>query len=108
MRIHRGKDGWGRDSYLIPQFAVVGVSDTGTWPDSPARSEIVGEELEDFRKVLRANRIRSRLRYTQSGNVFCLKKWVVVTGRDFEAASRLAEQYLEEHQHDTRYIHDAA
>lgn len=108
MRFHRGKDGWGRDSYPIPQFAVLGASDTGMWSDSPARSDVVRDELEDFRKVLRANRIRSRLRYTQTGNVFCLKRWVVVAGRDYPKAVALVEEYLRDHEHSTRFIHDAA
>src|SRR5688500_18670531 len=108
MRFHRGRDGWGRDSFAIPQFAVVGSSDCGTWPDSPAPSDRVAEELEDFRSVLRQHHIRSRIRYTRSGNVFMIKRWIVVRRQDFVVASHLAEQYLQEHHHDTRYIHDAA
>lgn len=108
MRFHRGSDGWGRDSYSIPQYAVVGTSDTGTWSDSPAPSDRVAAELEDFRKVLRANGIRSRIQYTQSGNVFMAKRWVVVHSRDFLKASALAADYLRDHQSDTRFIHEAA
>jgi len=108
MRFHRGRDGWGRGSYAIPQYAVVGSSDCGTWSDSPAPSDNVIEELEDFRRVLRANHIRSRIRFTQSGNAFMVKRWVVVHSRDFARAMGLAETYLKEHDTDTRYIHDAA
>jgi hypothetical protein len=108
MRFHRGFDGYGRDSYPVPQFAVVGSSDCGTFSDSPAPSDQVEQELEDFRKVLRANHIRSRIRFTQSGNVFMVKRWVVVHSRDFSKAIELAGQYLPEHHSDTRYIHDAA
>jgi len=108
MRFHKGRDGWGRDSYAIPQYAVVGSSDTGMYSDSPARSDLVRDELEGFRKVLRANRIRSRITYTRSGNVCMVKRWVVVHSRDFPKAVALAEAYLAEHQHDTRFIHDAA
>ena len=108
MRIHRGSDGWGRDSYAMPQYAVVGASDCGTYSDSPAPSDKVREELEDFRQVLRANHIRSRIVYTQSGNVFMAKRWVVVHSRDFFKANALASDYLREHNSDTRWIHDAA
>lgn len=107
MRYHKGSDPWGRASYAIPEFAVVGSSDCGTWSDSPAPSDRVAAELEEFRKVLRANRIRSRIRYTTSGNVFMAKRWVVVNGIDFHRALALATSYLAEHQDDTRYIHDA-
>ena len=108
MRIHRGSDGWGRDSYAIPQYAVVGASDCGAYSDSPAPTSSVADELDDFRKILRANHIRSRIVYTQSGNLFMLKRWVVVHSRDFFRANALADTYLKEHQTDTRWIHDAA
>lgn len=108
MRFHRGRCPWGRDSFRIPQFAVVGASDTGTYADSPARSEVAREELEGFRAVLRANGIRSRLGWTLSGNVFMTKRWVVVHSKDYAEASRLAEEYLREHAADTRLLHDAA
>src|ERR1035438_6843647 len=108
MRYHRGSDGWGRDSFAIPQYAVMGSSDCGMCSDSPAPSDRVANEHEEFRKVLRANHIRSRIRDTQSGNVFMLKRWITVCSRDFLKANTLAEAYLREHQSDTRWIHDAA
>ena len=55
MRYHRGSDPWGRGSYPIPQYAVIGASDCGMWPDSPAPSDRVAAELEEFRKVLRVH-----------------------------------------------------
>ncbi len=108
MRFHKGRDGWGRDSYAIPQYAVIGASDCGGYSDSPAPTDSVREELERFRAILRKNRLRSRLVYTRSGNVFMLKRWVVVHSRDFARASTLAAEFLEQHHHDTCYVHDAA
>jgi hypothetical protein len=43
-----------------------------------------------------------------SGNIFMLKRWVVVHSRDFFKANALAEQYLADHEQDTTWIHDAA
>src|SRR4051812_11961530 len=106
MRYHKGRDGWGRDSYQIPQYAVVGSSDCGSWSDSPAPTDHVREELERFRVVLRQNHIRSRLVYTRSGNAFMAKRWVVVHSKDFMRAMALAAEFLEQHQHDTRFIHN--
>lgn len=97
MRYHKGRDGWGRDSYPIPQYAVLGSSDCGSWPDSPAPTGLVRAELEHFRAVLRKNRIRSRLTYTASGNAFMAKRWVVVHGRDFDRANALAADFLAQH-----------
>lgn len=107
MRFHRGKDGWGRDSYEIPTYAVVGSSDCGTQPDSPAPSPVVRQELMGFRRVLRQAGISSRFKYTNSGNLFMLKRWVVVRSTDYPKALELAEKYLKEHDKDTRFIHDA-
>lgn len=107
MRFHKGLDGWNRDSYQIPQFAVAGVSDTGTSQNSPAPSDDVAKELEDLRVVLLKSHIQSRLQVTRSGNCCCLKKWVVVAGRDFDQADKEARRYLADHLSTTRYIHDA-
>lgn len=107
-RLHRGSDGWGRDSYMIPAGSVVGSSDTGMWEDSPAPSDKVKDELERFRRdVLRPEGIRSRVRWSASGNVFMVKRWVVVPPGDFERAAQLAVDWLAEHKDDTDFIHDA-
>lgn len=108
MRWHKGRDGWGRDSYPIPQYAVVGVSDCGGWSDSPAPTDAVKAELEQFRVILRRHGIRSRLKYTQSGNLFMAKRWVVVHSRDFMRAMRLATASLKVYDRETHWIHDAA
>jgi hypothetical protein len=109
MRYHRGSDGWGRDSYVIPQYAVVGSSDCGESAGyyNPAPSGAVEAELNRFRAHLREHQIKSRFQFTQSGNVCMLKRWVVVRSQDFERAADLARAWLEEHQADTRYVHDA-
>lgn len=98
----------GRDSYAIPQYAVIGSSDCGSWSDSPAPTDLVRDELERFRAVLRKNRIRSRFVYIRSGNVFMVKRRVVVHSKDFARAGVVAAEFLEQHHHDTRYVHDAA
>lgn len=107
MRFHRGSDGWGRDSYAIPQYAVVGSSDTGMYSDSPAPSNQAKAELEAFRVRLRDNHIRSRVAFTRSGNIFMVKRWVVVKGSDYPKAKALADEYLKLVHHETRLIHDA-
>jgi hypothetical protein len=86
----------------------MGSSDCGNFSDSPAPSDRVAAELEDFRKVLRTAHIRSRVRFTRSGNLFMVKRWLVVSGRDFLKANALGQQYLAEHEGDTHWIHDAA
>ena len=108
MRFHKGSDGWGRDSYAIPQYAVAGASDCGTWSDSPAPSDRVKEELGRLVSYLGEQGINARLaRPTQSGNVFMVKRWVVVYSSKFQQAKKLAEKWLEDHRGDTRYAHTA-
>jgi len=77
------------------------------WSDSPAKSDLVKQELEDFRKVLRKEHIRSHYKATESGNLFMVKVWVVVAPKDFTMAKNLADTYLEETKHHTRHIHNA-
>lgn len=106
-RFHRGKDPWGRDSYAIPTYAVVGSSDTGDEHGSPAPTEAVHKELNDFRKLLTSKAIVSRIEHTQSGNVFMTKCWVVVDEVDLKKALSLAKKYLKETKNQTYYIHEA-
>lgn len=108
MRYHKGRDGWGRDSYAIPQYAVAGSSDTGRWSDSPAPTDKVHAELNRVRKeVLRPAGIRARIVATQSGNAFMRKLWITVHSRDFQAAAQLVSNWLAKHNADTNYVHDA-
>ena len=107
MRRHVGRDPWGRDSYDIPKYAVVGSSDCGDAPDSPAPTSRVIAELNRFRLDLRAAGIKSKFAEpTPSGNLFMVNRWVKVAREDFPAAIRFADKWLREHRRDTHYIHD--
>jgi hypothetical protein len=110
-RFHRGRDGWGRDSYEIPRYAVAGCSYTGEWHDSPCPGATVVEERARFRReVLKPLGIKSRLKFTQSGNVFMQKAWTVVSEADFPAAASAAAAWFDENGNGpagTRLIHDA-
>jgi len=103
-RYHR-LDGW--RGYSIPDRAVAGSSDTGMWSDSPAPSDKVLAELAKLRAELKAAGIKSRVSHTLSSNAFMIKRWVVVPRADFDRALKLAQEYLEAHRSETRYVHDA-
>lgn len=106
MARYHQTDGW--RGYSIPDYAVVGSSDTGTWPDSPAPTPDVVAELQRFRKeVLRPAGIKSRQRIARSSNVFMVKRWLTVAREDFDRASQLASAWMDEHKDDTRFIHTA-
>jgi hypothetical protein len=106
-RFHKGADPWGGSSYSIPDLAVAGASDTGTWPNSPAPTHLVEKELDRLRAALKEHGIASRLVYTQSGNMYMKKRWVVVSKADFQRAEEIARQWLTEHEADTDWIHHA-
>jgi hypothetical protein len=107
MRFHKGNDGWGRDSYRIPEYAVAGCSYTGNAPDSPCPESTVRAETSLLRKHLLTHGIRARLQHTASGNCCRAKIWVCVTGKVYASARTLADTWLADHHHETRLIHDA-
>jgi hypothetical protein len=107
-RRHVGCDA--RSSWPIPAFAVVGVSDTGMWPDSPARTDVGLAELERFRKDLKRDLglcSKADKKTFSEGNPFLHKRWVTVKPIDFGRASEYALKWLKEHEADTTLIHDA-
>lgn len=106
-RFHKGNGGWGRDSYSIPQYAVAGCSYTGNAPDSPCPESTVRAETSALRKALLAAGIKARLKSTSSGNCCMTKIWVVVVGRVYTTARKIADAWLADHRADTRLIHDA-
>ena len=99
-------DGW--RGYWVPALAVAGSSDTGTYSDSPCPSNEVNLELRRLRKeVLRPAGITSRTRWGNSSNLFCSKRWLVVSQADFAKAAALVTAWLEDNRRTTSYIHDA-
>lgn len=107
-RFHRGSDGWGRGSYAIPATAIVGSSYCGEWSGSPARSGDIQPEFQRFRReVLRPLGIRSRRRYTRSGNLFMVKVWLCVPSERWAEAAQAATNWLANHDRELRYLHDA-
>lgn len=105
MRYHR-IDGW--RGYKIPDTAIVGVSYTGEWSDSPCRGADGDEEIERFRsEVLRPLKIRSSIREGETANVFCAKRWVCVGRSNFDRAVPLTLAWLKKNEDTTKLIHDA-
>lgn len=104
-RYHR-IDGW--RGYQVPATAVAGSSDTGTWSDSPAPTPDVLAELRKFKRdVLKPLGIKARSRTGGSSNAFMGKRWVVVDTHDFERAAQATVDYLNAHDSELRYVHDA-
>lgn len=94
-------DGW--RGYAIPFGAVCGASDTGTWSDSPAPSHKVEAEIKAVQSELRKQGIRSRQKFGETSNVFCGKRWLCVSPKDWERAVEFVESLIPQY----RYIHNA-
>lgn len=104
-RYHR-IDGW--RGYSVPATAVVGVSDTGNYSDSPCRPETGKAEIQRFRReVLRPAGIPSRIRFGQTSNVFCGKRWLCVPKDRWEEARKLALDWLARHNYELHLLHGA-
>lgn len=106
VRRYNRIDGW--RGYSVPACAVVGASDTGTSPDSPCPSGVVAAELARIGKeVLHPLGIKYRTVWGESSNCFCAKRWLVVKKASFNTAAYAVLKWLDEHDSDTEYVHDA-
>ncbi len=104
-RDHR-VDAW--RGYRIPGSAVAGASDTGLWEDSPCPSHEVEIEIRRLqRECLRPLGVKSRTRYGESSNCFCMKRWVCVSEADWHRVAGQVQQWLDDHDHSLRYLHNA-
>lgn len=100
-------DGW--RGYSIPGAAVAGCSDTGTWDDSPCPSPVAKSELRGAQRYLRKHGIRTRVRFGQTSNCFCGKRWLCVTPATTEnqaKGAQLAAEYMEANPN-LRLLHEA-
>lgn len=97
-------DGW--RGYTIPALAVAGVSDTGTWSDSPARSDDGQREISRLRNVLKSRGINTYLAWTCTSNVFCIKQWVMVRGVKYFEAKSIAQDFIDREGDNLRLLHN--
>ena len=98
-------DAW--RGYLVPPYAVAGVSYTGNFEDSPAPLDKIKPEIDKLRAYLKEKGINTKLVYTITSNLFWIKIWVIAEPEDYEKAKELADKWLVDNEHQTIYIHDA-
>ncbi len=89
-------DGW--RGYSEPQFAVVGVSDTGGWEDSPCPSHVAESELNAITSLLKKHKIRVKKISCETSNVFCMHHYLIPQLKNVEKARELAKNYLDNSQ----------
>jgi hypothetical protein len=87
-------DAW--RGYVEPIDAVCGANDTGTWSDSPCRSEVADKELAMARAILKKAKIPSKHMVCESSNVFCAHRYLVVPSEDTERGRELIQPIIGE------------
>lgn len=94
-------DGW--RGYSEPLYAVCGANDTGTYDDSPCPTHVCLKELKEARKALKG--IPSRMIVTESSNVFCVHRYIIVKPSQVEEARKLFAEYYEKAKSETRLLY---
>ena len=87
-------DGW--RGYSQPTYAVCGANDTGMWGDSPCPSNVCESELNGAKNALKRDKIPSKVMTTETSNVFCAKRYLIVPPKYIEKAKEILNNYINE------------
>lgn len=87
-------EGVGYRGSVVYNYGVASANDTGTWSDSPCRSEVSQEEVQKVSDALKKASIPSKVRNSETSNVFCIKHTVVVPPFYFEKAKEVVDEFL--------------
>lgn len=88
-------DTGGYRGYDKPIYSVCGANDTGTWADSPCRTEVATRELGAVSEDLERFAIPHREMQTHSSNVFCTHRYLIVPPAFLERAKDIVKQHIE-------------
>ena len=80
---------------MIPVNAVAGCNDTGSFSDSPCRSEVREREVKEFCSLLRKQNIKYVTMWGETSNIFCSVQYVLVAPEDKAKATELAKTHRE-------------
>ena len=84
-------DAW--RGYGVHPFAVFGSSNTGNWSDSPCPSDCVEKECKDVVSYLKGKGFRPYVLYKETSNIFCIKNYVAVRGKEYKEAKEAMQEY---------------
>lgn len=87
-------DGW--RGYVEPIDAIAGANDTGDWNDSPCPSDVCKTELGKVKSELKKAKIKYKSMATNSANVFCLHRYILVAKEDKKKSLKIVEKCLED------------
>jgi hypothetical protein len=91
-------DAW--RGYEEPVFAVAGVSDTGTWSDSPYPSDKTSAELKKFRRKLKKLGVPTRRMFGRTSNVFAGSQYLIAPKEIYPEAKEKVKKLLEKKKYD--------
>lgn len=94
-------DGW--RGFSQPVYAVCGANDTGGWDDSPCPSSISQKEIAEAVKSLKKHSIPTKIVVTETSNVFCVHRYVIVPPRFLEKARQVVVDHVENTHTDLLY-----
>lgn len=89
--------------YEEPIYACAGANDTGSWSDSPCRTEICERELNDLSAALLAEGIKTKQIVTQSSNVFCVHRYLIPQLKNVDRARIVVKLFLETNETNLAY-----
>ena len=96
-------DGW--RGYEKPIYAIAGWNDTGTWEDSPCRSNVGQSEASVLKKHLRKNHVQFRHIVCRSSNVFCVHHYLITPVESFKQSLAVAREWYENNKSNTYLIY---
>lgn len=85
-------DAW--RGYSEPIYAVCGANDTGMWGDSPCPSNVCERELTDAVRVIKNKGIPTKIVTTETSNVFCVHRYVVVPPKYVDVAREVVREHI--------------
>jgi hypothetical protein len=94
------QDGW--RGYNEPVYAVCGANDTGSWGDSPCPHDVCIRELKEAATALK---MPYRMMVTQTSNVFCIHRYVIVPVDRVDEARELFAAYYATVRGDTKLLY---
>jgi len=78
-------------SFSTYKYSVSSTTSTGSWSDSPYPQEIAEKELKIITNFLHKNKIKTSIKYIQTGN-FSANAEIIVKPNDFKNAKKLLNQ----------------
>ena len=65
------------------------------WSDSPCPSDVCERELTDAVRVIKNKGIRTKIVTTETSNVFCVHRYVIVPPKYVDVARQIVSEHID-------------